>query len=652
EPNQSRRSLILGFPAQFNALREPVIQFMSRIFEPTRYQANAILRGFYFTSGTQEGTTLDQLIGATARVLGDNAPAPALSGKGRSYFINHLLTKVIFGESGWVSYNRGRVRRDRVLRVASLGVIALVTVACLGALGYSFAANRALVSEVDDAVVEYRVTAAGLLDEREVASPDLADAHSRQLWPLRTLPAGFASGNVRDPASHGFGLNQRARLNAASEEAYYRALERSFRSRLILRVEEVLAANLDNPEFVYDTLKVYKMLTGENTERDVIIDWVVRDWGENVYAGRLNASGRQALREHLLALLELDVGRPVLIERNGPLVRDAERVLARVPLVDLAFARLALDASANQSLFDWILVDRAGSDAEQVFRTRDGRDLDAISIPSFFTRNGFQKGLINRLPTIAQEIAAEEWLFGEAANQRAIQEQYSTLQQDLLRRYHERYIREWRAMLDNLALTPMAVDKPRYTALRAVSSPASPLRQLLQEVSDQTRLTAVQEAPAETETAAADGGAAQLTIAADLDNRAAVRETLQTEPGAAVEAAFAPLHELMNAEVEPSIGPTIASLSELHDRLTNLSTGTTASEADEEALVERVTALRAEAARLPEPASRLVLSAIDDIRADLRGERVTRVSQSFNAAVTRTCEAIVSNRFPFFNSPR
>lgn len=651
EPNQARRSLILGFPAQFNALREPAINFLSRIFEPTRYHASAILRGFYFTSGTQEGTALDQLIGATSRVLGEAGRPAALSGKGRSFFLSDLLTKVIFGESGWVSTNRARVRRERALRLAGMSAIALAAIVCLGALGYSFAANRSLIAEVDNAVEEYRVGAAALIGEREVTSPDVAQVQSQLLWPLRTMPVGYTEREAAIPLYEGFGLSQRGRLNAAAQEAYYRALERSFRSRLVLRVEEVLAANLDKPQFVYETLKVYKMLTGEHEDPEVVVAWIVRDWEENVYAGRINAGGRAVLREHLLAMLDLDLGRPVQVSRNEPLVRDAEQVLARVPLADLAFARLALDASADPTLYDFVVADEAGSDAELVFRRVSGADLDRLAIPSFFTRDGFQKGLINRLPNIGKEIAAEEWLFGEAFNQRAVQEQYRTLQPDLLAKYQERYIAVWRAMLADLELTPMAADKPRYTALRALSSPASPLRQLLQAVAEQTALTRVDEAAAETEVASADGSA-QLTIRADLDNRAAVRDSVQAEPGAAVEAAFAPLQELMSAEVEPSLGPVIAALSEVHDRLVNIASGAADTAADTAALGETVAKLRADAARLPEPAARLVLQAVNDVANDLQGERLTRLSQSFNAAVTRQCEAIVANRFPFADSER
>ncbi|MEM7694511.1 MAG: type VI secretion system membrane subunit TssM [Pseudomonadota bacterium] len=648
EPNQARRSLVLGFPAQFNALREPVIGFMSRIFEPTRYHANAILRGFYFTSGTQEGTALDQLIGETSRVLG-GAPV-AMSGRGRSFFLNHLLQKVIFGEAGFVSYNRARIRRERALRFAGIGVVALLAVGAIGALTLSYTANARLIGTVDDAVTEYRTNAARLIDEQQIATFDVQEANNLILTPLRTFPVGYDARAAETPVEEGFGLSQRGRLTAAAIEAYYRGLERSFRPRLVLRVEEVLQANLDDPELTYETLKVYKMLTGENVEREVIVAWIVRDWEENVYSGPTNASGRRVLREHLAALLELDLGRPVQVAANVPLMRDAERVLARVPLVDLAFARLALDARADGALFDWVLADEAGADADIVFRTRSGADLDTVVVPSFYTRAGFQRALINRLPTIEREIQGEAWLYGEAYDQRAIERQFATLEADLLRRYQDRYIATWRGILDEVLLEPMAVDKPRYTALRALSAPTSPLRQLLQAVTEETRLTQFEAAAEPTDVAAS--GDVQLRINADVDNRAAVRDTVQAEPGAAVEAAFAPLHEMMSAETEPNLDPVIASLSEMHDRLVNLARGTAPGEGATQALGERIAALQAEAARLPDPAARLVQSALNDIEADLTGERLTRLSQAFNAQVTQQCQAIVSNRFPFVNSAR
>src|SRR5262249_20405401 len=70
EPTPINRVLLYGFPTQMAALKRPIFDFLNQIFEPTRYHANATLRGFYFTSGTQHGTPIDRLIGALAKSFG------------------------------------------------------------------------------------------------------------------------------------------------------------------------------------------------------------------------------------------------------------------------------------------------------------------------------------------------------------------------------------------------------------------------------------------------------------------------------------------------------------------------------------------------------------------------------------------------------
>ncbi len=53
-----------------------MVDFLSRVFEPSRFTVNATLRGFYFTSGTQEGTPIDQLIGALSEASARKTSPP------------------------------------------------------------------------------------------------------------------------------------------------------------------------------------------------------------------------------------------------------------------------------------------------------------------------------------------------------------------------------------------------------------------------------------------------------------------------------------------------------------------------------------------------------------------------------------------------
>ena len=70
EPTPQHRVQLFGFAAQMARLKPQIHDFLNQIFEPTRYHVNASLRGFYFTSGTQQGTPIDQLIGSLARTFG------------------------------------------------------------------------------------------------------------------------------------------------------------------------------------------------------------------------------------------------------------------------------------------------------------------------------------------------------------------------------------------------------------------------------------------------------------------------------------------------------------------------------------------------------------------------------------------------------
>ena len=70
--------------------------------------------------GTQEGTPIDQVIGALARSFGAEEVAGArYSGKGRSFFLTDLINKVIIGEAAWVSTDWRAVRRALILKVAA-----------------------------------------------------------------------------------------------------------------------------------------------------------------------------------------------------------------------------------------------------------------------------------------------------------------------------------------------------------------------------------------------------------------------------------------------------------------------------------------------------------------------------------------------------
>ena len=126
---------ILAFPQQMAAVGPLLNDLLKRVFTTTGFDNQILLRGVYFTSGTQEGTPVDRVLGAVARAFGVTSHvAPAAAGRGKAYFIERLLKNVVFRESGLAGINRrlqllkivlGARRTSPAPRILVLGVLGL-----------------------------------------------------------------------------------------------------------------------------------------------------------------------------------------------------------------------------------------------------------------------------------------------------------------------------------------------------------------------------------------------------------------------------------------------------------------------------------------------------------------------------------------------
>ena len=213
EPDPLSRTRIFGFPSQMVALKPIIGDFLAQVFEPTRYHTNFVLRGFYFTSGTQEGTPLDKVLGAISGSFGlAGAHTPAYSGRAQSYFLSDLLSSVIFREAGWVSTNRAAIRRSRLLTLGGYGLTGVVTAGVLFAWWVSYSANSYLIAQSEQAVAEYEQSAAASPVPKEPIKDSNVEATLEFLDRLRNLPSGFTTADDDIPTSQTYGLSQKNRL--------------------------------------------------------------------------------------------------------------------------------------------------------------------------------------------------------------------------------------------------------------------------------------------------------------------------------------------------------------------------------------------------------------------------------------------------------
>lgn len=664
EHNPTSRAQIFGFPSQMATLKRSIVDFLTRVFEPTRYHANATLRGFYFTSGTQEGTPIDQLIGALSRNFGsDHAGAAAFSGKGKSYFLTDLIQKVVIGESGWVSTDLGAARRSTMLRIAGFATVAILSLAALGLWWTSFSRNSDLITATNYGLSDYRSAAAPVLQETTVS-----DRNFSRILPLlhklRNMPAGYATQNEPTPTLATLGLSQRDRLQNATEITYQQALERMLRPRIIFRLEEQLEANANNPGFVYEALKVYMMIGGQaKMDRDLVTSWMRLDWAENLFPGPANAKGREALEEHLAAMLDLDEGSAEpMVKLNQSLIEQSQRTLRRLSIAERAYELLRTQAR-GESQKDWVASQRGGSDVRLVFEGSGGEDLDQIRVPYFYTYDGFQTAFIGRLGDIGDRIEKERWVLGENVDQQAITAQYATLFQDLMKLYARDYVASWQRMLKRLKLRPLNADKPRYVALSAISAPTSPFKQVLESLRDETQLTKERPNAKKAVAQAAAAAAAQT-----LDQRASqalgrlgsnlplaapgVDRVLAggTDPalGADIEGQFKPFQVLVDGDLgRRPVDQLLQTFSEINQNLATAATNPAQSAAANAALVPLIATLRANSSRYPAPFDGMIIQAVNDFEGDATGATVALLRQALAEQVTRICTEVMNNRYPF-----
>lgn len=671
EPDGVTRIAIFGFPAQFAGMRDRVAGFLNRIFEPTRYQTNANLRGFYFSSGTQEGTPIDQLLGSIGRGLPIAQDGRHMSGRGKSFFLHDLLAGVIFSESGWVSLDRGAVRRAAAIRYGAMAAIGIGSLALLGAWGWSYASNKALIASVDAAIADYRVAASDELSRTEISGAEAISGDdlgriASYLARLRTMPAGYAEHDVAAPLGEGFGLSQRGLVEAASETSYRNALERMMRARLILRLEQQIADNLSDPMRVYEALKVYLMLGGKapKVDDEYVMAWMTQDWQENLLPGRANDELRRELAQNLTAMLNLGRSHNPAFELNGELVTQAQAAIARMKMADRAYALIKSSAYAA-GLSDFDVAMRSGADAKLVFETRDGSDLSQIKIPGLYTYLGFHEFFFKRLGAVATMLENEHWVMGEAGKQSGVEDQFGRLGPELLDLYSRDFIDVWERALDNLKLRAVSEDKPNYQVLAALSSEAtSPLRQLVESIAAETALTQERaDAKAEGDSGTAAQAAKALTDQTDGLARIGINLALKKSqvrageadtgaaaapnPGANIEAYFKPYQNWIEGEAgNRPIDVLLRNLNDIRENLLVVANYPSQAGPANEKLRLLVVNLRGTVSRLPKPLARMISEVTDEFEGAEAGSTKAQMNQAL-AAVSKACQRVTVGNYPF-----
>jgi type VI secretion system protein ImpL len=631
ERDPRRRTKIFGFPQQMAALRDLLGGFVTDVFASTRFDQQILLRGVYFTSGTQEGTPIDRLLGAIGRRFAV-APEAVVNpgGRGKAYFIERLLKDVLFAESGLAGLNRRLEIRMAAAQLGAYAAMALVAILAVVGLTISYNRNRAYVDDVAADVAAFsktpRVEAGRSLETivpRLEAVKHVADSANR-----------YSESGA--PWSMRLGLYQGNSLGNAARDAYSRELEGALLPEVTSRIEQRMVAYVSEPLKMYQYLKAYLMLGDPSRMVKSQLAFIAdREW-KAAYPADPDLGA--AVARHFQTLLENeDELRPMPLDQA--LIERARGTITQVSIPQLVYQTLQLNYSEPSALR---LDTAAGLGATEVFTRKSGASLSQ-PVPRIYTADVFKEITGANSALIVKQFTDEYWVWGE---QRLSLASTTRLRDDVIGIYEKDYIEYWDGVLNDVRLAAFPNSPVMTNRLAILASTSSPLRGLLKVVRDNTTLV---EPPKQTESTTTG---LRSTIDA-IFNEGKEQIGLSTlQPGAQVTAHFTPIRRM--TEGDPGSAPIdriLAQIGEIQKQLSLVGSslgGVPPLEAISKAgQGQLVNSLRQEAQTMPPAVGAIVTQITGQAARVTTGEASNEIENRYRQDVLAKCEQFVTGRYPF-----
>ncbi len=363
--------LIYEFPAQFGALKEKLTFFVDELFDSSAYRETPLLRGAYFTSGTQEGAPADLLFEEMANALNLRPQVyESREEEKKSYFLHDMLMRVVFEDRSLATASTVELARQQLKRritTSGLFASALVgTALSIDACQHNLNALEA-TQEAFSASEEARQQAEGsALGARPPPVVELVRLE-REI-PRHTL----GSRGLRD-----LGLYEGERITPPLRRYYQDVLTRAVvrpllqqnHATLLARTRELqLSAGARRSQSLdeearnelFDALSLHLMLTGPResctprplARKDFLFAQLLALWEHAEPADEAQGDERQQLLQRYVELADhATVTASISVERDERAVTEARRALGEDDRVGRLLARvLAKYAETPQTL--------------------------------------------------------------------------------------------------------------------------------------------------------------------------------------------------------------------------------------------------------------------------------------------------------------
>ncbi|MFO0554568.1 MAG: type VI secretion system membrane subunit TssM [Polyangiaceae bacterium] len=398
ERSRPSKERIYQFPLEFAAIKRNLSDFMQATFSGG--SSEPILRGFYFTSGTQEGKPLDRVVGAMGRAFGLKGSVQEeteQSKEAKSYFLRDVFTSIVFPDQHLAIMSAGELRRRLMQKLAIAAAAILLAMVFVVPGVVSYFNNRELVREtarISKGVGQINWNDATSATEKVQRLDDLRN-HLEKL-------KGYE--DKGEPISYSWFMYQGTTLFGPTRDLYVGSLQEGFIKPTKEELERRVGVIKGDPYLAdYNTLKTYLLLGDRERLKDPELFNFQVGRLTQVWAELLARTSGGVSEQDLKAKIQPHVKFFVELQRDG----QAEMLPVNPAIVAPARERLRL-------------ADRVKAYYELFVEARNGEKIDETG-PDLATNKKYPpinlKGLFEDRPEVQTILSSKSEKQGRAPAQ-------------------------------------------------------------------------------------------------------------------------------------------------------------------------------------------------------------------------------------------
>lgn len=644
----SQRESLYSLVRQLSGLRPVLLGFLADAMGSDRFVTPALPRGVFFSSVYQQGVLNNAFVASAAQTYDLREPVNDVypSGRAMVYFAQQLFQRIIYPESGLAGDNPRVLAQKKHALALRFGIASLGSVLIIGGWYHYYTVNRDKALNVLERSRDFSASAIdGKLDP----------TGSNLLQPLDQISNAVAVyGNYRDawPVVADLGLYQGRSIGPKVDEAYLALLSQRFLPALASAVMQKLDGAEADSDAQLAALRVYRMIEDRPNRRPPVVEnWMTTQW-QAAFPGEDRI--QRALMRHLdYAMKYADTRLPQYQMR----VAKIQRQLRQIPLPQRVYMTMRRESgnslrspldlrSEIGPAFDIVYQPAAATPQKDASAPANGR-IDAL-----LTAKGYRSYFAPHSEDLTELAMIDQWALGERNKIDYSEADKAALAERIRAIYSRDYVDTWQRNLNQLEVRDFQDIAQAISILSSVTSPAAPLRRLLETVRDNSELGFTP--------ASAKAAAETLTdkIAALGDKTVKdVGDTQAAPPIMDIARAFAPLNQLLETKGERAsyLDETMLAIGSVQDKVRIVHDSPDRGKTALGVVLERfslkgpdpIANLQRIAAGLPEPMNRQVAKLADESSRVILVEALRELERRWDADVYRFYRERLANRYPF-----